>query len=41
MNCWEVLEIEPTIDYREFRRAYANKLYVTRPDDYPTGYQVL
>jgi len=41
MNCWEVLEIEPTTDEREIRRAYAKKLKVTRPDDDPTGYQVL
>ena len=41
MNCWEVLEIEPTTDEREIRRAYAKKLKITRPDDDPTGYQVL
>ena len=41
MNCWEVLEIESTTDEREIRRAYAKKLKVTRPDDDPTGYQVL
>lgn len=41
MSCWEILEITPTADEREIRRAYAKKLKVTRPDEDPSGYQAL
>jgi hypothetical protein len=38
---WSVLEISPTNDAAEIRKAYAVKLRVTRPDEDPTGFQVL
>ncbi|MGX2955506.1 hypothetical protein ACWIYZ_00260 [Ursidibacter arcticus] len=41
MNCWSILEINPTSDEKEIRRAYAQKLKITRPDSDPYGYQEL
>ncbi|MGX2949390.1 hypothetical protein ACWIUA_00580, partial [Ursidibacter sp. B-7004-1] len=41
MNCWSILEINPTSDEKEIRRAYAQKLKITRPDSDPDGYQEL
>ncbi|SHH00520.1 DnaJ domain-containing protein [Anaerosphaera aminiphila DSM 21120] len=33
MNIWEILEIEPTENKKEIKKAYAKKLKVTHPDD--------
>lgn len=41
MNCWQILDIQPTSDEREIRRAYAKKLKVTRPDEDAAAYQQL
>lgn len=38
---WNVLNIPPTSDLREIRRAYATQLRKTRPDEDPEGFQQL
>ena len=41
MDCWHILQIEPTSDERAIKRAYAKLLKTTRPDDDAEGYQRL
>ncbi|MBB4009336.1 J domain-containing protein [Allorhizobium taibaishanense] len=41
LNCWAILDINPTRDQREIKRAYAKKLKTCRPDDDPAGFQRL
>ncbi|GFZ30089.1 hypothetical protein CSC2_06150 [Clostridium zeae] len=41
MSMWQVLEIEPTGEVKEIKRAYARKLKRTNPEDDPEGFQVL
>ncbi|MBK1813110.1 hypothetical protein JHL18_21040 [Clostridium sp. YIM B02505] len=41
MSMWQVLEIEPTGEVKEIKRAYAKKLKKTNPEDDPEGFQVL
>ena len=41
MDCWYILQIEPTSDERAIKRAYAKLLKTTRPDDDAEGYQRL
>lgn len=41
MDCWHILQIEPTSDERAIKRAYAKLLKTTRPDDDAAGYQRL
>ncbi|ACE85062.1 RDD family protein [Cellvibrio japonicus] len=41
MNIWEILELEPTSDSRDIKRAYARKLKTTRPDEQPEAFQAL
>lgn len=41
MRYWKILDISPTNDLREIKRAYAKKLKVTRPDEKPNEFQEL
>ena len=41
MDCWQILQIEPTGDTRAIKRAYAKLLKTTRPDDDAAAYQAL
>ena len=41
MSIWQTLDIAPTRDTAEIRRAYARRLKACRPDRDPTGYQAL
>lgn len=41
MNCWEILEVEPTDNQRSIKRAYAKKLKVTHPEDDASQFQAL
>lgn len=41
MNPWEILELAPTTDAREIKRAYAKKLKLTKPDEKPAEFQLL
>ena len=41
MDCWQILDIEPTNDERAIKRAYAKQLKTTRPDDDAAAYQRL
>lgn len=41
MTPWHILGIEPTQDLREIKRAYAQLLKTTRPEDDPQGFQRL
>ena len=41
MDCWQILDIEPTDDERAIKRAYAKQLKTTRPDDDAAAYQQL
>lgn len=38
---WTILDIDPTSDQKEIRKAYARRLKVTRPDEDPVGFQAL
>ena len=38
---WAVLDIAPTQDARQIKRAYAARLKVVRPDEDATGFQAL
>ncbi len=39
MNCWNVLDIEPTSDSRVIKKAYAGKLKLHHPEDDPENFQ--
>ncbi len=41
MDPWEILEMEPSDDLRQVKRAYAKKLKQTRPDEKPAEFQAL
>lgn len=41
MSIWQTLDIAPTRDESEIRRAYARRLKACRPDRDPAGYQAL
>lgn len=41
MNPWSILDMAPTHDSREIKRAYARLLKQNRPDDNPDGFQRL
>lgn len=41
MDCWEILEIDETMDKNKVKSAYAKKLKVTRPDETPHEFQEL
>lgn len=41
MDIWSILEIEPTDQEREIKKAYAKKLKLHNPEEDPVGYQVL
>lgn len=41
MNIWDELGIEPTVDRRAIRRAYARRLRDVHPEDDPEGFQRL
>jgi uncharacterized RDD family membrane protein YckC len=41
MDIWETLEIEPTNNIKEIKKAYARKLKVTRPDEHHEKFQNL
>lgn len=41
MNIWEILEIEPTIEIKLIKTAYAKKLKIYNPEDDPQSYQSL
>lgn len=41
MSIWQILDISPTRDESEIRRAYARRLKKHRPDSDPVGYQQL
>jgi hypothetical protein len=41
MNVWQELGIAPTAEVREIRRAYAQRLRHTHPEDDPEGFQRL
>lgn len=41
MNIWQLLEIAPTTDIREIKRAYAVKLKKCKPEIDPAGFQQL
>lgn len=41
MNPWEILELAPTTDAREIKRAYAKRLKLTKPDEKPAEFQLL
>lgn len=38
---WTILDLDPTSDQKEIRKAYARRLKVTRPDEDPVGFQAL
>lgn len=41
MSMWEILNISPTVDEKEIRRAYARQVKKYRPDSHPEEYQQL
>ncbi|QAA32122.1 J domain-containing protein [Clostridium manihotivorum] len=41
MKPWAILDIEPTDDISEIKKAYAKKLKIHHPESDPEGYQVL
>lgn len=41
MNCWNVLDLEPTTNKREIKLAYTEKLKLCRPDKDPEGFKQL
>ncbi|WP_222717465.1 J domain-containing protein [Listeria portnoyi] len=41
MNCWEMLNIEVTVDKKKIKSAYAKKLKITHPDDDLKAFQEL
>ncbi|TQV81076.1 J domain-containing protein [Aliikangiella coralliicola] len=41
MNCWQVLQIEPTNNKKDIKRAYSKLLKVTHPEDDPESFQIL
>jgi hypothetical protein len=41
MNIWTILGIRATANERDIKRAYANQLKTTRPEDDPQGFQDL
>lgn len=41
MYPWEILELAPTTDAREIKRAYAKRLKLTKPDEKPAEFQLL
>jgi tetratricopeptide (TPR) repeat protein len=41
MDCWKVLDLEPTDDLRLIKKAYAKKLKIYHPEDDAAGYQKL
>lgn len=41
MNYWSILNIEPTVDIKIIKRAYASKLKLYHPEDDPKGFQQL
>jgi hypothetical protein len=40
-SCWEILELEPTTDEREIKRAYAKRLKIVNPEDDAEGFKEL
>jgi hypothetical protein len=41
MTDWEILDIKPSADASEIKKAYAKKLKIYHPEDDPEGYQIL
>lgn len=41
MNCWEILGIEPTVEIKTIKKAYAVKLRIHHPEDDPEGFNQL
>ncbi len=41
MSCWDFLGLEPTVDAKAIRRAYANLLRTYHPEDDPEGFKAL
>lgn len=41
MNCWKILEINPTDNVREIKRAYAAKSKVVHPEEHPEEFREL
>ncbi|UUZ52612.1 hypothetical protein LP419_25135 [Massilia sp. H-1] len=41
MNIWTILGIRATANERDIKRAYAQQLKTTRPEDDPQGFQDL
>lgn len=41
MNCWDLLNIAPTLDQRMIKRAYAKLLQEYHPEEDPVGFQKL
>lgn len=41
MDCWTLLQIQPTVDTRTIKKAYAQQLRRYHPEDDPAGFQAL
>ncbi|HPO97741.1 MAG TPA: tetratricopeptide repeat protein [Bacillota bacterium] len=41
MNCWEILGIEPTVEIKTIKKAYALKLRIHHPEEDPEGFNRL